>query len=342
MTDTPRRAAGPGRWLPYAIALVLAVVLVAVTMVRNEPSSAAAEVLGDKQLKIMAPADPGGGWDGTAREMQGALQDLVGRSEVYNVGGGGGTIGLSQFEQLRGQPNQLMVMGLVMVGAIAANDSAVTLQDVTPIAGLTTEPQLVVVPADSDIRKLDQLVAAMREDLGSVSWAGGSAGGAEQILAGLVAQDLGVDPAGVNYIAHAGGGEAIATLLSGSATAGVSSVSEFLPLIEAGKLRPIAVSSTERVSKLPDTPTLREGGVDVVLSNWRGVVAPPGLTRDQRQALVDLVERMTDSQDWHEALEREGWESHVRLGDEFGRYLDSETRRVNKVVEQLGIGQGDS
>lgn len=331
-----------GRWLPYALAGVLAVVLVVVTLTRSQPSDAAAEALGGEQLKIMAPADPGGGWDGTAREMQGALGDLIGRSEVYNVGGGGGTIGLSQFEQLDGQPNQLMVMGLVMVGAIAANDSAVTLADVTPIAGLTTEPQLIVVPADSEIEDLDDFTAAMKADIGAVSWAGGSAGGAEQILAGLIAQELDLDPAEVNYIAHAGGGEAIATLLSGSATAGVSSVSEFLPLIEAGKVRPIAVSATEPVRLLPDTPTLRDGGVDVVLSNWRGVVAPPGITDRERQALVDLVEQMSRTGAWEESLQREGWESDVRLGEEFGDFLGGEIERVNTVIDELGIGQGGS
>ncbi len=334
-TTSTRRATG---WLPYALAVVLAVVLVVVTQTRSEPAEAT-EALGGKQLKIMAPADPGGGWDSTARAMQDALQDLIGRSEVYNVGGGGGTIGLSQFEQLDGQPNHLMVMGLVMVGAIEANNSSVTLEDVTPIAEIATEPQLIVVPADSPIEDLDDLVAALEDDLGGVSWAGGSAGGAEQILAGLVAQELGLEPSGVNYIAHSGGGEAIATLLSGSATAGVSSVSEFVPLIEAEKLRPIAVSSEERVDLLPDTPTLVEGGVDVTLTNWRGVVAPRGITGEQRDALVGLVDDMTRTDSWQETLEREGWASEVKLGDDYAQFLGEEITRVDKVIADLGIGQ---
>ena len=118
--------------LPYAVATLLAVVLVVVSINRSEPSAAAQELLDGEQMKIMAPADPGGGWDSTAREMQASLQELVGRTEVYNVGGAGGTIGLSNFRNLEGQPSQLMVMGLVMVGAIAANESSVTLDEVTP------------------------------------------------------------------------------------------------------------------------------------------------------------------------------------------------------------------
>ncbi|WP_432477825.1 Bug family tripartite tricarboxylate transporter substrate binding protein [Nocardioides sp. GXQ0305] len=325
------------RLLPFALAGVLAVVLVVVSITRSEPSQAAQELLDGEQMKIMAPADPGGGWDSTAREMQASLQDLVGRTEVYNVGGAGGTIGLSNFRNLEGQPSQLMVMGLVMVGAIAANDSAVTLDDVTPIAELTTESLVIVVPGDSDIRTIDDLVAELEQDVGSVSWAGGSAGGAEQILAGLVAQDLDLDPAEVNYIAHDGGGEAIATLLSGSATAGLSGVSEFLPQIESGDLRAIAVSGTEQVESLPDVPTLQESGVDVELTNWRGVVAPPGITSGERQALVDLMTDMTESEEWDEALARQGWTPSVKTGDDFSQFLDSEVDRVDDVIAELGL-----
>jgi putative tricarboxylic transport membrane protein len=321
----------------WALAAVLAVVLVVVTLNRSEPSAAAAELLDGQQLKILAPADPGGGWDGTAREMQASLQELVGRTEVYNVGGAGGTIGLSNFRNLEGQPNQLMVMGLVMVGAIAFNDSAVTLDEVTPIAELTTEPLVIVVPGDSDIQTMEDLSAELERDVAGVSWAGGSAGGAEQILAGLIAQDLEQDPAQINYIAHDGGGEAIATLLSGSATTGLSGVSEFLPQIENGDLRAIAVSGPERVPSLPDTPTLREAGVDVELTNWRGVVAPPGITEEQRQALVDLVDDMVASPEWEAALERQGWTPDVKTGDEFEQFLDDEVTRVEKIIDELGI-----
>jgi putative tricarboxylic transport membrane protein len=321
------------------VALVLLVVLVAVTVSRGGESDAADQALGDEQLRIMAPADPGGGWDGTARAMQDALEDIVGRTEVYNVGGAGGTIGLSQFAQLDGQANQLMVMGLVMVGAIAANDPAVTLEQVTPIAELTTEQELIVVPADSDIQDVAGLVDALETDIGSVSWAGGSAGGAEQILAGLIATSLGLEGGDVNYIAHSGGGEAVATLLSGSATVGVSSVSEFVPQIDAGKLRPIAVAGSERAENLPDVPTLQESGVDVELTNWRGVVAPEGITDEQRDALEELIGEMVESDSWAESLDREGWTDAHTSADEFAAFVESEQERVDKIVDELGIGK---
>jgi putative tricarboxylic transport membrane protein len=323
--------------LPYALAALLAVVLVVVSINRSEPSAAAQELLDGEQMKIMAPADPGGGWDSTAREMQTSLQELVGRTEVYNVGGAGGTIGLSNFRNLEGQPSQLMVMGLVMVGAIAANESSVTLDEVTPIAELTTESLVIVVPGDSDIQTIEDLVAALEQDVGDVSWAGGSAGGAEQILAGLIAQDLELETADVNYIAHDGGGEAISTLLSGSATVGLSGVSEFLPQIESGDLRAVAVSGTEPVESLPDVPTLQDSGLDVELTNWRGVVAPPGITEEERAALIDLVTDMTESAEWEEALDRQGWTPAVMTGDDFATFLDDEVARVNDVIAELGL-----
>jgi putative tricarboxylic transport membrane protein len=179
----------------------------------------------------------------------------------------------------------------------------------------------------------------MEADLRGVSIAGGSAGGVEQIIAGLLAQELGLDPADVNYIAHAGGGEAIATLLSGSATMGVSGISEIKPQIDAGALRPIAVTSEERVDILPDVPTLKEEGVDVVVTNWRGVVAPPGITEEQETALEDLIMEMTETDSWQEACEREGWGDVALAGPEFEEFLDQENKRIDEVIADLGVGE---
>jgi len=326
---------------PYAVAGVLAVALVVATATRSDSTRAAQDVLGDEQLKIMAPADPGGGWDQTSREMQAALKELVGRTEVYNVGGAGGTIGLSQFAQLDGQQNQLMTTGLIMLGAIAANGADVGLDEVTPLARLTTDNQVVVVPARSDIETMADLADRMRRDLGSVSIAGGSAGGVEQILAGLIADELGQDPAGVNYIAHAGGGEAVATLLSGSAVAGISGISEIKPQIDSGAMRPLAVSSAERAGLLPDVPTLREQDIDVELTNWRGVVAPAGISAEEEEALEELVMDMTRTASWREALAREGWGDVALAGPEFEEFLASETTRINQVIADLGLS-GDA
>ncbi|MDA0564104.1 tripartite tricarboxylate transporter substrate binding protein [Streptomonospora sp. S1-112] len=321
---------------PFVAAAVVTVLLAgaAVAGADDEESHGFAQ---GEQFRLLAPADPGGGWDQTAREMQSALRDQVGRVEVYNVGGAGGTIGLNQYAQLPAEPTELMVTGLIMVGAIETSGSAVTMDDVTPLARLTTDYEIIVVPNDSPVRDTGDLVDLMREDLGAVSVAGGSAGGVEQILAGLIAQDIGADPAEVNYIAHAGGGEALATVLSGRATAAISGVSEILPQIEAGRLRPIAVSSTERLPALPDVPTLMEEGVDVELSNWRGVVAPAGITEEEERRLEELLMTMAESPAWRDALKRRGWEDAALAGPEFESFIESERDRTAEVLEQIGL-----
>src|SRR5690606_18097497 len=218
-----------------------------------------------------APAAPGGGWDQTARSMQAALQDekISESVQVTNVPGAGGTIGLAQFvNQASGDPSQLRVGGYVMVGAILTSASPVTLDQVTPIARLTGEYEAIVVPAASDIKDMAGMIEKLKADPGSVSWAGGSAGGTDHITAGLVAKAAGVDPTKVNYIAFSGGGEALAASLGDQVTVGISGYGEFAPEIEAGTLRIIGISSDERAEGI-DAATFKEGGVDVSIQNWR-------------------------------------------------------------------------
>lgn len=292
-------------------------------------------------LEIMAPADPGGGWDGTARAMQPVLDGTVDVGvEVYNVGGAGGTIGLAQFaEEASGDPHQLMVMGLVMVGGILTNDSPVTLDNVTPIASLTSEQEAIVVPADSEYETLEQLVDAWIADPTSIAWGGGSAGGTDHILVGLLAQQVGIDPADINYVAHSGGGEAINAILSGAVAAGVSGVSEFADQVEAGEMRWLAVSGDSAPDGI-DAPTISESGYDVVLENWRGVVAAPDLSDADRDAVVGLITEMHDAGAWQEALESNGWSDFFMAGDDFASFLDDEKTRIESVLTEIGLVGG--
>jgi putative tricarboxylic transport membrane protein len=324
------------RFLPLAVA-VLATVGIVVTAPADD-EGAAQDVLGGDQLRIMAPAAPGGGWDQTSREMQAALREVVGRTEVYNVAGAGGTIGLSQFVRYAGDPTQLMTTGLIMVGAVQANGSPHSLADTTPLVRLTTDYQVIVAAADSPLTDTAGLVDAMRADLPAVSISGGSAGGAEQILAGLLAKAVGGDPAQVSYVAHSGGGEALTTLLSGRSTIGISGVSEIKAQIEAGTVRALAVSSPERLPALPDVPTLEEAGLDVELQNWRGVVAPAGISEQQEQALEDLLVAMTRTPQWQDALARRGWGDALLTGPEFEDFVRAEQERVTQVLAEIGLG----
>lgn len=318
-----------------SLALALAFVLAACA-----PAAAPKVTYPTETINIMAPASPGGGWDGTARAMQPILASITGQNaQVYNVSGAGGTVGLAQFvSEANANPHELMVGGLVMIGAIQTNKSPVNLSQVTPIARLTAEAEAIVVPTASKYETLQQLIDDFKADPTAISWGGGSAGGTDHILVGLIAKEVGVEPSKINYIAHSGGGEAVAAILSGAVTAGVSGVSEFADQVEAGAMRILAVSSEERLAGV-DAPTIKESGVNVALINWRAIFAAGDLTPEQRDAVVAAFDKMHDSPEWQQALETNGWSDFYLAGDEFSTFLTDEIARIEGVLRDIGLIQ---
>lgn len=312
----------------------IAALALAGTLVSLAATSHAAD-----SVKFMIPANPGGGWDQTGRSLGQAMQaaGLVKNAQYDNKGGAGGTIGLSQFvNSSKGDPSALMVSGLVMVGAIELQKSPVNLSMVTPIARLTSEANAIVVPASSKIKTLKELIDQFKANPASVSWGGGSAGGVDHIMVGLIAKEIGADPAKINYVPFKGGGEALQAIIGGHVTAGVSGYGEFAEQIKSGKMRGLAVSGASRIPGV-DIPTLKEQGVNVEVGNWRGVFAAPGIKPDQRQALIKLVSDTTASSAWKETLKRMDWSSVLLTGDEFKTFLDAEAKRVAGVLRDIGL-----
>jgi putative tricarboxylic transport membrane protein len=293
------------------------------------------------QLRIIAPAAPGGGWDQTARAMQQALQraGLVRIAPVENVPGAAGTIGLARFIGAdAGRRDVILVSGLIMLGGIVTHRAPVTLHDVTPLARLTGEYEVIAVPVASPFRTLRDLLDAFTARPESISWGGGSAGGSDQILAGLVADAVGVPPARVNYIAFSGGGESLAAILGGQVSAGINGLAELAPQIEAGTLRPLAISSGERLPGV-NIPTLREQGLPIEFENWRSLAAPPGLAAADRARLHSLIEAMVASPPWRETLVRYRWLDRYLAGDDFARFAAAEESRVRTVLRKFADGQ---
>jgi len=292
------------------------------------------------RLRMMVPASPGGGWDTTARTLQRVIQQTgVARNvQVFNVEGAGGTIGLGQLSR-EDDDALLMMMGLVMVGAIDTNDSSTRLTDVTPIAQLIAETELIVVPAESPYETLEDFVQGWAADPRGTPIAGGSAGGTDQILAGLLAQAVGIDPIEVNYIAYSGGGESLAALLGNQVAAGISGTADYGPQVQSGDLRGIAVSTAERSNQVPDVPTIIESGYDVEVTNWRGLMARPGMSAGAREDLIGLVTEAHDTDEWQEALDTNGWLDTFMTGDEYGEFLAEEETRVRQVLTEIGLIQ---
>jgi len=301
--------------------------------------AAATPGLAQTELKIMAPAAPGGGWDQTARAMQQALiaTGLAKSVQVVNVPGAGGSVGLAQLiNSAKGDGHQLMVNGLVMVGALLTNKSAVSLDQATPIARLTEEVEVIVVPASSPIKDAKELAAALKADPGKVRWTGGSAGGVDHITAALFAQAVGADPTKINYIPFSGGGESLAALLGARVTAGISGYGEYEGQIKAGKLRVVGITADKRVDGV-EAPTLKEQGIDLVIANWRSVMAPPGLSPQQRDDLIALVEKMAKTPAWKDALKQKGWDDALLTGDAFASFLKREQERVAAILKSAGM-----
>ncbi|HWO67090.1 MAG TPA: tripartite tricarboxylate transporter substrate binding protein, partial [Umezawaea sp.] len=248
------------------------------------------------KLEIMAPADPGGGWDQTARAMQASITgaELVKSVQVSNVGGAGGTVGLQKLANEKSE-GYLMITGLVMVGAVETNGVDKRLEDATPIARLTAEDEVVVVPADSKYQKIDDLLADIAANGQGVSIAGGSAGGTDHILAAMMLKAKGIEPAKLNYVPFSGGGESLAALLGNKVNAGISGVGEYAEQIKAGKLRALATSGPNEHPDL-NAKTLKALGMAVELINWRGVVAPGGISVAAKDNLVKLVTEMHASE----------------------------------------------
>jgi putative tricarboxylic transport membrane protein len=290
-------------------------------------------------LRIMIPNSAGSGYDTTGRAVAQVMEDtdLATGIEVFNLEGAGGTVGLQRLVNEDGNADMLMQMGLGVVGAQFSNQSEATLDQTTPIAKLIEEAEAIVVPGDSPYETLDQLVEAWKADPGGLPVGGASnPGGPDHLTPMLLAQAVDLDPAEVNYVAYDGGGELLAGILGSQIAFGATGISEVAEQAASGDVRILAVTSEEPVEGI-DAPTLTDEGVDLVFTNWRGIVAAPGISDEETQRFIDMVTEMHDSEGWQQALEDNGWTDAFITGDEYGDYLAAESDRVAAVLGELGL-----
>ena len=290
-----------------------------------------------QSLKILLPANPGGGWDQTGRTLGKVMTEakLASSVQYENKGGAGGTIGLAQFVNVsKGDPNALMIGGQAMVAAGEPNKSAVRVQQPTPLARLVAEYSVIVVPASSPFRTMGDLIKAFKENPGKVSFGAGSAGSTEHLLLGLIAKAVGVDSAKLNYSAFKGGGEAVPAIIGGHVAAGASGLGEFGEHIKSGKMRALAVSSPAAMEGIP---SLKEQGIDVVFGNWRGIWGAPGITPQQREQLIGKVKAATETAEWKAMLAKMGWNPVYLAGDDFEKFVNDESQTLGALVTSLGL-----
>jgi putative tricarboxylic transport membrane protein len=295
--------------------------------------------LAASNLKIMIPANPGGGWDTTGRALGKALQDAkVADTVTYdNKGGAAGALGLAQFVSgSKGDPNALMVMGAVMLGGIITGKPPVSLTMATPLARLTTEYNVFVLPTNSPFKSMKEVVDQLKKDPGSVKWGGGSRGATEHIAAAMIAREAGVDAARSNYVAFRGGGEATAAILGGNVTIGGSGYSEFAEYIAAGKMKPVAVTAGTRLKGV-NIPTLKELGFNIEIGNWRGVYGAPGITPEQRKGLIEMLLKAVKSKAWADTLLKNNWTPAVLTGAEFEEFVNNDFAALRAIMVKSGM-----
>lgn len=290
-------------------------------------------------LRILVPNTPGGGYDTTARVAAKVLDDekITSGIEVFNLAGAGGTVGLARVVNEKENGDLAMLMGLGVVGASYTNKSESKLTETTPLARLIEESGAIMVSKDSPYKTIDDLVAAWKADPAKISVGGGSSpGGPDHLLPMQLAGAVGIDPTKVNFVSYDGGGDLLPAILGNKLGFAASGAGEFIQQIEAGDIRVLATSGEERLAAI-DAPTLKESGIDLVFTNWRGMVAPPGISDADRDSLIAALEKMHGTDAWKAALEKHSWTDAFITGDEFASFLTEQDQRVADVLTQLGL-----
>lgn len=325
------------RTRPTSAALILAIIVAValsacgVTRGSDDP--------GNRRLRMMIPNSPGGGYDLTGRAAVHVMEtdDLTGRFEITNVIGASGTVAMQRLLNERGADDVMMTMGLGVVGAVYTNKSNALVSKATPIAKLIEDQEGLIVPKNSPYKTVDDFIKAWKADPKSVAIGGGSSpGGPDHLFPMQLAKEVGIDPRDVNYIAYDGGGPLTTALLGSKIKVGTSGPSEFEGQIKDGSLRVLAVSGDERAAGI-DAPTLKESGVDMSFYNWRGVLAPPGISDETRKELTELLQEMHDTKAWRDALAKNGWTDAFVTGKDFEDFLKSQDKRVSTTLKELGL-----
>lgn len=291
-------------------------------------------------LRLMVPNSPGGGYDTTARTIAKVMEDtkIASGVEVFNLSGAGGTVGLQRTVNEKGNGKLAMQMGLGVVGASYTQKSPAKLTQTTALAKVIEESGAIVVPKNSPYQTITDLVTAWKADPKKVAVGGGSSpGGPDHLLPMQLAKAVGIDPKQVNFVSYDGGGELLPAVLGGKVAFGASGFGEFLDQVEAGQIRVLAVSGEQRQEALKDVPTLKESGIELVFTNWRGIVAPPGISDADKQTWIDALTKVHDSDAWKAELAKRGWTDAFVTGEAFSTFLTEQDKAVADILTGLGL-----
>ena len=292
------------------------------------------------EVHFLIPAGPGGGWDGTARGIGEALRKsgLVERVSYENLSGGGGGRAIARLiETADRQKNTLLISSTPIVVRSLQGIFPQSFRDLRVIGSVIADYTAVLVRADSPHANFDSLAASYRQDPRSVKVAGGSVrGSTDHFVVAKAMQLAGGNPRSVVYVAYDGGGKAMAGLLTGECDALSTGLSEAIEMHRAGEVRILAITAPQRLTELPNVPTLIETGLPLTFANWRGFFAAPGLSDQRYELMINTVEAVVETSEFEEIRSRNGW-SRLQLSDQaFYDYLERQEQEIGELMRQLG------
>ncbi|WP_224815923.1 tripartite tricarboxylate transporter substrate binding protein [Hasllibacter sp. MH4015] len=292
------------------------------------------------EIHFLIPGGAGGGWDGTARGTGEALTSagIVGSASYENMSGGGGGVAIAHLiENADSMGNTMMVNSTPIVIRSLTGVFPQSFRDLTLIAGTIGDYAALVVPADSDLQSMEDLVAAYQADATSFAIGGGSVpGGMDHLVAAMAMEAAGEDPTGFNYIPYDAGGAAMAGLLSGEIQALSTGYSEAVTLAEQGEVRILGVTAPERIEG-SDAPTMMEQGIDVEFVNWRGFFAAPGLDEATVENMRAAIAAMYETEEWETIRAQNGWVNIHNPGEDFEAFLENQEQQIGDLMRTLGF-----
>jgi len=306
--------------------------------------AATAEWKPDKPIEIIVGTGVGGGQDKSARTVQRILQEkkLVEQPvTVVNKPGGGGAVGYTYLNQHAGEGNIIYVGNPTLLTNHIIGRSPVNYTHVTPLAILLSEPVAVSVRTESPLKSLKELSARLKQDSSQVSVAvGSSLGSTNHIAMAMIAKAAGGDAKKLRTVVFQGGGEAITALMGGHIDVNSSAANNVVPHKESGKIRVLAVASPKRLGGiLADVPTLKESGVNALVTNWRMVVGPKGMTPVQIAYWGRVLAKLAQTPEWKKDLADNIFEDTYRPAAATERYMQDEYAQFSAALVELGMAK---
>jgi putative tricarboxylic transport membrane protein len=323
-----------GRWILGMGAMALLFLPFPVTEVR-----AAGEWKPTKSIQFVVPYAAGGGSDVLARTLAGIIEAeklSPQRLVIVNMPGGGTTIGTTNVAQAKGNPHMLLtfISGQVTAPMVAGKGAA-TFRELTMIAGLALDEQLIVVKSDSRFKSIKDVVEESKKKDNTLTIAGGGKGAEDQMCNRLFERAAGIQ---LRYVPFNSGGECVTALLGGHVDMIWANPSEFMPQYEAKMVRPLVVAKENRIPEFPDVPTFRDNGYDVTFKFFRGIAAPPGIPAEAVAFYEKMMKQVVDSPAWKERYLKKYLLSPGWLGSkEFTQSVTHSEGVFREILKDLGF-----